>query len=529
MKINKKILLRGSLLPMAIATPVVVAVSCGNSINHASDIKKSKLETLQEKYSNISPVAYNVSSVKNLGGFFENFISKIDKTRSKELKIQAIKTLDSAIIAFDGYLSSDGTKPKATKEEILKSKINFSNELKTFKKDFDDLLKIVIGDPKSGSSIISPVINQLITTAELGGKQGAQIAKNADAVLALLLTKVKTMTDNVLDTMINVEHETKPEFMNSNTIKEVGNLTEKEKLKNNGINIDLIKTAFFKGFSNKQLFYKKGKTYYITKDFRFPASLVSIKINVKEHKLKNTPWQIGEEMLNQQIKTNPKNVVVYKDTKSNKIYFKLKTTTTTLLNDLNSNIKFNETHMDSLLNDKLLKSAKPIINDVLKDLKKDGNIGIIGLLLGNFLNMFKIMNADNIATFFERLDMILEDFGKTIQFTELNLQSFTSNLLGNQASYYGGIEKQGESSYKLIPNAFISPQFDIYKYKNYQPYNNTKSANEAVKNSFWIRKLGANINVLEMVQNITKDPMSNYTIGTFQLAEILTKGLKLNI
>ncbi|WP_420330529.1 hypothetical protein, partial [Mycoplasma marinum] len=64
--------------------------------------------------------------------------------------------------------------------------------------------------------------------------------------------------------------------------------------------------------------------------------------------------------------------------------------------------------------------------------------------------------------------------------------------------------------------AFMSPQFNIYNYKNYQSNNSKINTDGAV---LTVKKLGVTVNahILEFIKNITKDPYSNYTFSVLEL------------
>ncbi len=76
----------------------------------------------------------------------------------------------------------------------------------------------------------------------------------------------------------------------------------------------------------------------------------------------------------------------------------------------------------------------------------------------------------------------------------------------------------------------MTPQLNAYNYSNYKGYNNTGKALAGIKNSLKIalRKSGysVTVNILDVIKNITRDPHSNYTVGLFQIAQVLTEGLK---
>ena len=506
---HKKLLLNCSIIPLAIAAPTVMAVSCGESIIQ-NNTKHQKI---------ISKKAYSLYSISQLKKFFDKFVTKFDV---EGLKLQALKASDAGLIAFGGYMvDSEGGMDQ------LKAKERFANNIKIFKTEFNALFDAAIGKPELATNIISPIIKHQV--------KDQKITNFLNIVIENVLKKIKMVLDNVIDTIINIEDPIVPDFIGNS--KELGTLKDVKDGKISGISYSEILDSFKAGFDDKELFKRSGGKYDMLHKlkpgwFGLPsATRVAIEgvfgtdlvFPKPKQELKDSAWQIGVKALQKNVETKPGTILVYKNTKTNKIYLKENTKTNKLANELKTNLKYNENHIGAAINDKILSESESLIKKVV-----DGKLGILSIL-GEIGNISKILkDKPAIHTFIERAELILEDFGRAMQFTELNLQMIASNLLGDKAQYYGGMEIKN-NKYKLLPDSFTSPQFSIYKYENYKPYNETVSKS-TIENGMKIKAkaivLSATINVLETFKNITRDPLSNYTVGLFQIVQLLTKDMK---
>ncbi|TCG10995.1 hypothetical protein [Mycoplasma todarodis] len=530
MNLNKKTLLRSAIVPLVISVPTVVAVSCGTSITTTQKQEKNKsaTNTITEQK------AYATAPMLQLNQYFQEFASKIKTNNSPSLAEQVTKTKDSAIIAFLGYIESDGTKPNASKKAIKKAKEEFAKNIEQLKIDLNKLFDMAIGDPKSSTNLLSPLLKNLIQN-NLNDKDG-KINKFGTIVIENVLKKIKMVMNNILDTMINIEHSQKPDFFNTkNNIKEIGSIKaiqdRKVKSKTPNVTFKQINAAFQKGFTPEELFKHDSKgDYNILHNLGFFTKLGAetllgdMKFKKPNQELKGSAWQIGVQKLQKEINSHPENVMVYENTKNHELLLKLKTTTTVLANEIKSKLKFNEEHINSLLDDNLISKIIPLLKKVMNGI----GMGDLLWLKGQVSAILK--DKKSIYTFLNRMELILEDFGKTLQLTELNLQMIISKLLGDNAEYYGGLTKTNANTYKLNPKEFTTPQFNVYKYENYKPYNETISDEQINKEGLKVTaSLGFNLgtfNVLEIFKNITRDPLSNYTVGLFQIAQLLTKDMK---
>ncbi len=508
---HKKLLLNISIVPLAIAAPTVMAVSCGNSLVQNNDQKKAKL---------ISKKEYSLQSVVQLKQFFEKFIDRFDV---KGLKLQALKTSDAGLIAFGGYLvDSEGGMNQ------IKAKERFSENIKLFKTELDSLFDAAIGKPELATNIISPIIKHQV--------KDPKINKFLNIVIENVMKKIKMVMDNVIDTIINIENPSVPNFMNNT--KKIGTLKDIKEGKVKNTSYTQIVNAFKSDFNKKEvLFQRPGGKYDMLHSLKpgwfglpnaarvgIEAILGKLVFPKPSQELKGSAWQIGVKMLRNDMLKKPEDIYVYKDTKSNKVYLKENTKTNKLANEIQSNLKYNEKHIGAVINDKIIGESKTLLEKVL-----EGKLGLLSIL-GEVGTLSKILkDKPAIHTFIERSQLILEDFGKAMQFIELNLQMIASNLLGDKAQYYGGMEFTKNKEYKLLPNTFTTPQFNVYKYENYKPYNETVSQStidKGIKIKASALLVSATINVLETFKNITSDPLSNYTVGLFQIIQLLTKDMK---
>ncbi|NQZ29534.1 MAG: hypothetical protein HRT98_04080 [Mycoplasmatales bacterium] len=518
MKLNKKILLRSSIAPLVIATPVVIAVSCGNSIVNSKTIDKKHDKVVVPKQKNVQ--AYTAAI--ELNNFFGDFLSKFKGKAA--LRAQAQRTSDYALVAFIGYLESDATDIRASDTAKLKAKKKFSEDLINFKFQLDKLIDMAITNPESATNILSPLLKELVSSLKLGGN--GQIEKFGTIIIENILKKMKMVMDNTLDTLINIEYPKTPDFIKNKNTKPIGSLEDIKNNKKSEIKYDEILKAFNKPFSDKVLFKQPSHDYDLVQQTGFLLGLAKSVIggtvikNVGGRELKGSAWQVGVNHLKEEVKLNPAKIQVFKNETTKEIYFKINETTTKLANTIKSELKFNEKHIESLIDDRFFENIKPLL---LKLIKHEG----IGL--GDISMISKIMgDKEAIKGIFEKVELILEDFGKTLQFTEVNLQMLVSHLMGDTAQFYGGMTKTGRT-YTLKPETFTTPQLNVYNYKNYKPYVDTidqKTLDDGIKVSVKVPTATLKFNVLKILKNITRDPLSNYTVGIFQIAQLLTKDMK---
>ncbi len=507
MKLNKKRLLNGVLIPLVVSVPTVVAISCGNSINNTS-IKQPKVKHKQ--------IPFATAPMLSLNTYFQEFVSKIDSNKSSILEKQKKTTIDDALIAFAGYIESDGTKKGATQKQILDSKKEFSKNIEILKKDFNKLFDMVLQNQKASTSLMSPALNKLVSYAakdKKGSILSSTLAKG-------ILKKMQMIINNLFNTMINIEDSKQPSFLKN--AKLIGNLTETKKLEAAKINTTKLSNSFDKPFSDKVLMKKQAHNFNLIKGnfvgiFARGALGGTELNNVGKQELKDSGWQAGISYLKEQIKDHKENVQLFKDKTTSNVYFKVNTTTTTLANNFKSHVKFNEEYVDSLLDDDLLKNIQPFLWKIInkEEIAKD-DIKLV----------FK--DKEKLVKFLNKIQLILEEFGKNLQFMEVNLQMLVSHLLGSDAQFYGGANFKNDD-YTLIPEDFTSPQFNVYKYKNYKSYidsvkQDTLKHGLKITISKGILKL-MTLDVLDIIKNITRDPLSNYTMGIFQIVQLLTEGM----
>ncbi|CAM9142243.1 hypothetical protein [Mycoplasma todarodis] len=524
MKLNKKILLRGAITPLVIATPVVVAVSCGNSIANqkGNDKKQNKIIIPKGK------VAQSYTAAMELNNYFGDFLSKFKGKVA--LTAQAKRTADYAIIAFVSYLESDATNSNADEKAKAKAKQEFSENLKEFKDQLDKLFDMALVDPENSANIISPIINNFINLKDVDKSNKAQ--RLAKVVIQNVLLKMQMVMDNVLDTLININYSDPTKVIGDAEL--VGTLKDVQDGKTNKlVSNDDVKAGFAdakKIASGVEI--SKEDTYDIKNHLGGSiGSLASIfggligdtKFKVETDVIKGTPWQAGMAEFVSSATAHPEDIKVYKSKTTDEIYFKKAETTTHLANNIKKSLNLDESNVGALIDD-------PFLNDnFLVDLFRTGDIKIPSLgkikqLLNDKTPIYNTLN---------KIQLILEDFGKTLELTEVNLQMLASHLIGDKAEFYGGIEKKN-GSWEAKEEAFMTPQLNAYNYSNYEGYNKHVKQ-DVIDNSLKIvlqktvpiiGTVEASVNVLDVLKNITRDPHSNYTVGLFQIAQVLTEGLK---
>ncbi len=533
MKLNKKLLLKSTVVPLAISMPVVIAVSCGTSIANTS----TKTPTIATPKKLHAKKSYAIQPMMQLNSYFTKFIDKFDTSKSPSLKVQALKTKDAAIIAFLGYIESDGTLKGASPDNVKKAKKEFSEKIIILKTELDKLFTMAIGNPDSATNLISPLLKRFIKMGD--ANKESKIQRLGKVVIENVLNKVKMVMDNVIDTLINIESSQTPDFMKDKTtkkeLKPIGTLEDLKTAPKgvlNGVEYNKIEGAFKNNVSQMATnIHISDEGTYDIKDhiggiIGAAAGLLggffgNTKFKIEKDEIKDTAWQIGIKNLIETSKKHPEKISIYKN-KEGKIFFKLKETTTHLANEIKSKLKFNEEHVSSLLDDNFLNKHLLIKSARANTLKLPTSIKEI----------FSIINKDrpSVDSLLNKVQLVLEEFGKTLQLTEVNLQMIVSHLVGDKAVYYGGLD----SNYKPMRNTFTTPQFNIYNYANYKGYN--KQVNSSViknglkliikKHIIIIGDVQVDVNLLDILKNITRDPHSNYTVGLFQIAQVLTEGLK---
>ncbi|CAM9125622.1 hypothetical protein MYMA111404_02450 [Mycoplasma marinum] len=550
MKLNKKILLKTAFAPLALATPIVLVNSCGIKQKTCKVIKPSVQKADWESANKIdkySSKPYPKTAIMNVYNSISNTMN-FTKELKGELKLQGVKVLDTSIIAFIGYLRENAAinlnanglseeNKKKRDEKIKLSKMHFSENLKKMKIQVDILFdKLATGDDKT---LLSSLIRKTTSKTK---KIGLNFKKESPMVNVskLISKKIKVVMDNVLDTLINIENPAKPSWKTNSNVKKIGSLKQIISLDNipsifNGNEIKKQVISFLNGelISGAQKDIKRSfKSSYVDLFDYIQASdilkgigksFIDLKsIDQPENSIENNGFQAGLKMFKKISQEYPERIMVYQDLKTKNIYFEIDGKTSEFISELKKNIKYTNKTFGGLINDPFLN------NIIISPLMKNGEI----TLPSQDKIMEILKNPSRISGFLNKIDGLLSDFGKTMQFTEMNLQSFISNLSGDNVQYYGEINFDKKlNSYKMQKNYFISPQFNIFKYSNY--LSNNEKIKLAIKNhqtknphlrktiDAKIKNIQLDIPIIGLVDKLTKDPYSNYTISLVELVNAL--------
>ncbi|CAM9103643.1 hypothetical protein MYMA111404_00880 [Mycoplasma marinum] len=568
-KLNKKIVLTSMAIPVAIATPISVVVSCG--VANESTIKNLKPQIQTDRYSEkqlsqYSATPYSKNAIKGVYSSFLNTMKFTENFKGK-LKLQALKVTDLMVISLLGYLrendsanaGSDDSSSKIKLEHIKKlkaAKLHFSENLKKLKVQVDELFNLIaMGDNETiigdlfgsvADKQETPISSNSKETKEEATKETKKDAKKESSMVLmakLAFGKLKLVLDNVIDTLINIEHPNSPTWKTESNVEKIGSLKELENssvpIKNASTTANITNTdklelskkihAFLDGNLTKAISKQLIRSFKtggvdIVEDYSnamlMEASIAKemVKpIDQPENAINDNGFKSGLKFLKKIAKDSPDKLIIYRNSVNKNIYFEIDTTAHDLINTARQNIKYNEKHVGALLEDGLLNDV--LIGPMLKSkdtkTKMPSSETILGIL----------GHPEKISGLLSKVDSMLGDFGKALQLTELDLQAAISNISGNQAQYYGQIDFDAKlKSYKMQKNAFISPQFNIFDIKNYGSNNN--KIKEGIKNKKitepHIKKevngINVDIPILEFIDKLTVDPYSNYTFSLMELA-----------